>query len=373
MREYICVLWEMEKEDGTTFVPFNTKLLNKQIFETMYFAAVTESVNISKRIYDDKEKMRNTLAVQLEDLKKLVNVDMCLEPGYIKDLEKALDDLNKNPHGYYDAFPDSPASKGLFQFDLWEAERREKEMSEISDKDISVVADCFENILDATPRYKPTKLIDSEKWEELRKDMIKYGMRNSLLIALMPTASSSHIIGNNECYEAFTGIIFTRKVLSGQYIVSNKYCVRDLQRLGCWNTAVLVNILENGGSIQYLTPEIAGITDPEKIKRLNYIRQKYKNSFELQSIGTQLKLALDRAPYIDQTQSHNCWMRDPTYQKLTSHHFQAWKGGAKTGMYYLRQPAKHNPINYALLNGSIQIGNVKNVEDEVIECIGCSA
>ncbi|CAH2353878.1 ribonucleoside-diphosphate reductase large chain 2 [[Candida] railenensis] len=237
-------------------LPFDSdeaKLVNIQVFETIYHAAVEASVELAK-------------------------------------LE-----------GKYQTFEGSPASKGLLQFDLW--------------------------------KHEPSSLYTD--WDQLKADIQEYGLRNSLLVAPMPTASTSQILGFNECFEPYTSNIYTRRVLSGEYQIVNKYLLRDLIDLGYWNSSIKDKILVDNGSIQ----GIEGI--PEEIKRL------YKTVWEI-SQRTIIDMAADRARFIDQSQSMNIYMKDPTLGKLTSCHFYGWEKGLKTGMYYLRTQAASRAIQFTV-------------------------
>ncbi len=236
-------------------LPFESdlaKLLNKNIFETIYFAAMSAS----------------------------------------KDLAKA--------HGAYDTFKGSPLSKGLFQFDLW--------------------------------GVQPSNRWD---WETLRAEVMEHGVRNSLLVAPMPTASTSQILGNNECFEPYTSNIYTRRVLSGEFIIVNKHLLKDLIQLGLWNNNMKNQIIAANGSIQNI-PEI-----PAKIKEL------YKTVWEIKQRNL-IDMAADRGAYICQSQSLNLFVDTPTNGKLTSMHFYAWKKGLKTGMYYLRTQAASQAVQFTV-------------------------
>ncbi len=202
--------------------------------------------------------------------------------------------------GSYPSFAGSPLSKGLFQFDLW----------------------------GIAPGNR-------WNWEDLRKDLLRYGARNSLLTALMPTASTSQILGNNECFEPYVSNIYSRRVLSGEFIIVNRHLLRDLIALGLWNEQLKEQIFLHNGSIQ----DIPGI--PEEIKML------YKTAWELKQKAL-IDLAAERAPFICQTQSLNLFMENPTFAKLTSMHFYAWKKGLKTGMYYLRSKAAAEAIKFTV-------------------------
>lgn len=197
------------------------------------------------------------------------------------------------PDGPYSSFKGSPASEGRLQFDLW----------------------------NETPTCTP--YLD---WDSLKENVKTHGMRNSLLIAPMPTASTSQILGNNECIEPFTSNMYTRRVLAGEFVCINKYLVEDLVRLGYWTSDIRTQIIANNGSIQSI------IEIPSELREL------YKTSWEI-PMKTLINMAADRAPFICQSQSLNLFVAEPTYSKLSSMHFYAWKKGLKTGCYYLRTKA----------------------------------
>ncbi len=236
-------------------LPFDSeeaKQLNKEIFETIYYAAMTCSKDQAKEF------------------------------------------------GHYETYPGSPVSEGKFQFDLW--------------------------------GVTPT---DRWEWDVLKEEVKKYGVRNSLLVAPMPTASTSQILGNNECFEPYHSNIFTRRVLSGEFVVVNKHLLKDLVKLGLWNDDMKNKLIANGGSVQAIE-EI-----PENIRAL------YKTVWEL-SMKDIIDMAADRGAYIDQSQSLNLFMQNPNFGKLTSMHFYAWKAGLKTGMYYLRTQAAAAAIQFTV-------------------------
>jgi ribonucleoside-diphosphate reductase alpha chain len=195
--------------------------------------------------------------------------------------------------GPYSTYSGSPASKGKLQFDLWGQEPTQ------------------------------TPYLD---WKELKVELSTTGLMNSLLIAPMPTASTSQILGNNECIEPFTSNMYTRRVLSGDFVVINKYLVEDLVKAGLWTSTVRTQIIANNGSVQGI-PEI-----PESIREL------YKTAWEI-PMKTLINMAADRAPFICQSQSLNLFIAEPSYSKISSMHFYAWKKGLKTGCYYLRTKA----------------------------------
>ena len=211
------------------------------------------------------------------------------EHMYYSALEASMEDAKKD--GPYETFIGSPASKGILQFDMW--------------------------------GVKPSADLD---WDKLKKNIMKYGIRNSLLVAPMPTASTSQILGYNECFEPFTTNIYTRRTLAGEFVVINKYLLKELLDLGIWNEDLKQKIVAHNGSIQ----NIAEISDS--------IKPRYKTSWEL-SQKILIDMAADRGAFICQSQSLNLFMADPNYAKLTSMHFYGWKKGLKTGCYYLRTKA----------------------------------
>ena len=173
------------------------------------------------------------------------------------------------------------------------------------------------------------------EWDVLREEVKEHGIRNSLLLAPMPTASTSQILGNNECFEPYTSNIYSRRTLSGEFAVINKHLLRDLTKLGLWNNEMKNRLIAANGSIQGF-PEV-----PENIKEL------YKTVWEIKQKDI-LDMAADRGAYIDQSQSLNVFMDSPNFGKLTSMHFYAWKKGLKTGMYYLRTKAATDAIKFTV-------------------------
>ena len=240
--------------------------LNKDIFETIYYAALTAS----------------------------------------KDLA-----IEKGP---YESYKGSPVSKGILQFDMW--------------------------------NVKPS---DRWEWDLLREEILKNGVRNSLLLAPMPTASTAQILGNNECFEPYTSNIYTRRVLSGEFIIVNKHLLRDLVKLGIWDDRLKNKLMASNGSIQNID-EI-----PDNIKNL------YKTAWEI-SQKVLLDMAADRGAFIDQSQSLNIFMENANFAKLTSMHFYGWKAGLKTGMYYLRTKSATDAIKFTLDKEAISEPVAKNEE-----------
>lgn len=237
---------------GYAFDSPEARKLNREIFETIYFAAVTESNAIAQK------------------------------------------------DGPYETFEGSPASKGELQFDMWGVE--------------------------PSSRWN---------WTELKAEIKKYGLRNSLLLAPMPTASTSQILGNNECIEPYTSNIYTRRTLSGEYIIVNKHLLNDLIRLNLWNEEMKEALIANNGSVQH----IEGL--PQALK------ERYKTVWEISQKAI-IDMAADRGAFICQSQSLNLFVENATMGKLSSMHFYAWQKGLKTGMYYLRSKAAVEPIKFSL-------------------------
>jgi len=236
-------------------LPFESqeaKALNREVFETIYFASMTASKDLAKE------------------------------------------------HGPYESYPGSPVSKGVFQYDMWEV--------------------------------SPT-----DRWERsvLKDEVKKYGVRNSLLLAPMPTASTAQILGNNECFEPYTSNIYTRRVLSGEFIIVNKHLLKDLVKEGLWNKTMRQKIMAANGSVQNIE-EV-----PEELKLL------YKTAWEISQKAI-IEQAADRGAYICQSQSLNIFMENANFGKLTSMHFYGWEKGLKTGMYYLRTKAATDAIKFTV-------------------------
>jgi ribonucleotide reductase alpha subunit len=260
--------------------PFESKdaaELNKQIFETIYHGAVESSMELSKKRGEIINDILNN------------NSDIDINK-YVNEFENNI--IKTKYKGAYSSFEGSPISQGLFQFDLW--------------------------------NEKPSDRYD---WDKLRNDIKEYGIRNSLLLSPMPTASTSQIMGFNESFEPFTNNIFQRKTLSGEFIVINKYLIKKLIEKGLWNKEIKDTIILHEGSIQ----NIAEIDDKSK--------ELYKTSWEIKQ-RVIIDMSADRGKYICQTQSLNIFMEDPDFQKLSSMHFYGHSKGLKTGSYYLRTRPK---------------------------------
>ncbi|MDB4924069.1 ribonucleoside-diphosphate reductase subunit alpha [Mucilaginibacter sp.] len=259
---------------------------------------------------------------------KQLNIDI-FETIYFASMTASKDLAIKE--GPYETFKGSPLSKGLFQFDLW--------------------------------KVKPTS--NRWDWENLRLDVMNHGVRNSLLVAPMPTASTSQILGNNECFEPYTSNIYTRRVLSGEFIIVNKHLLRDLVNRGLWDNTMKDKIITANGSIQ-------GIAEiPQELKDL------YKTVWEIKMRDI-IDMAADRGAYICQSQSLNLFINSPNASKLTSMHFYAWKKGLKTGMYYLRTQAASQAVKFTVENqGGKNMDPVipevvAQVEDEIPAGPSCS-
>ena len=292
-------------------LPFDSneaKELNKLIFETIYHGAVEESMEIAKKRYNNVVHSLNSGIAQ--DAK--VN-----EYLYQNEFEPSFD--SKYP-GAYSTFEGSPASLGKLQFDLW-----------------------------------GVTCSDMYNWDSLKKDVIKYGMRNSLLLSPMPTASTSQIMGFTEAFEPVTSNIYKRKTMAGEFVLVNKYLIKDLIQLDLWNKDIRQKIIVNEGSVQSI----------EEIPQ--NIRDIYKVVWEI-SQKTLIDMAADRGAYVCQSQSMNLFLEDPDFKKLSSMHFYAWQKGLKTGVYYLRTKPKAKVQQFTIVP---EKKVVCNAEDGV--CLMCSS
>ena len=305
------------------FTSDDAKEVNKLIFETIYYAALERSYEISYERMEGMKYLASEYMYQNWNFSsdeahcrnyEIYNVTEASIDGVIatdnriaeylnkyKPIKAEIDNLKDDLGGAYSSFIGSPISEGLFQFDLW------------NDR-------AYSNNYD---------------WSGLKEKIIKYGIRNSLLCAPMPTASTSQILGNNECFEPITSNIYSRKTLAGEFVMINKYLVEELLELKLWNEEIKNNIIANKGSIQY----IDGL--PEHLK------EKYKIVWEM-SMKNLIDMAHDRGLYICQSQSMNLWMEDPEPKSLTNMHFYSWRAGLKTGIYYLRRKPKHQAQQFTI-------------------------
>jgi ribonucleoside-diphosphate reductase alpha chain len=266
-------------------LPFDSeeaRTLNKEIFETIYFAALSCSADLAAA------------------------------------------------EGHYESYPGSPVSKGVLQFDMW--------------------------------GVTPSKRWD---WAEVKARIAQHGVRNSLLLAPMPTASTAQILGNNECFEPYTSNLYTRRVLAGEFAIVNKHLLKDLLERGLWTDEIRNQIIAHNGSVQDI-PEI-----PADLKDL------YKTCWEMK-MRTLIDMAADRGAFIDQSQSFNVFMTEPNYAKLSSMHFYGWKKGLKTGMYYLRTRAAQDAIKFTVDQASLKAKAAKDAAGaaptpEPEECLSCGA
>jgi ribonucleoside-diphosphate reductase alpha chain len=292
--------------------PFESKEaaeLNKLIFETIYHAAVESSMELSKK--------------RCGIINDIINGNKSYEvEKYVNEFENEI--IKTKYAGAYSSFEGSPISHGLFQFDLW--------------------------------GEKPSDRYD---WDKLREDIKEYGVRNSLLISPMPTASTSQIMGFNESFEPFTNNIFQRKTLSGEFIVINKYLIKDLIKQGLWNKEMKDTIILHEGSIQNI-PELS-----QEMKDL------YKTSWEIKQ-RVIIDMSADRGRYICQTQSLNIFMEDPDFQKLSSMHFYGHSKGLKTGSYYLRTKPKAKTQQFTI-DPEFARKKMKCSQDNGDSCVLCSA
>ena len=296
------------------------KQLNKDIFETIYHAAVEASMELAKKrcqIINDIKSLNH----------KILDVDI---KNYVNEFEKDIG--NPKYIGAYSSFEGSPMSQGLFQFDLWNA-------------DANADADA-----DANARYD---------WDKLRADVKEYGVRNSLLLSPMPTASTSQIMGFNESFEPFTNNIFQRKTLSGEFIVINKYLINDLIHKGLWGKELKDTIILHEGSVQNI-PEI-----DDETKAI------YKTAWEIKQRNI-IDMSADRGQYICQTQSLNIFMEEPDFQKLSSMHFYGHSKGLKTGSYYLRTRPKAKTQQFTI-DPDFAKKKRRCADENAETCVLCSA
>ena len=313
-------------------IPFHSEQareINKNIFETMYHGALEMSMELSKdrnikimQVHDAyinqswKFKEDNNLPHYRE-----YETDTCNDLlNEIKPIRQEMENIcdEKQYWGAYSSFEGSPTSQGVLQFDLW-------------DKKVT------------NDRYD---------WVKLKEEIKTYGLRNSTLLAPMPTASTSQILGNNECFEPFTSNIYIRRTLAGEFVIINKHLIKELIEIDLWNEDIKNNIIAYDGSIQQL----------KSIPK--FIRDKYKTVWEI-PMKHILNMSADRGQFICQSQSNNLWMKNPDYKKLTAMHFYSWSLGLKTGIYYLRTQAKATAQQFTIDPSK------KQVEEE--DCLMCGS
>ena len=309
--------------DSNEAVEFNSKMM-----ETIYYAAMVASKDIAKERYELIQKMEkitnfdNFPEYYSSDFNPFESEESNKIYHQLKLNKCELKNINETWCGAYSTFKGSPASEGILQFDMW------------------------------------NKNGSNYNWNSLKNEIMKYGVRNSLVTALMPTASTSQILGNNECFEYFTNNIYTRRTLAGDFSLVNKHLVTDLISIGRWNEEVKQEILANNGSIALLNDI------PTNLKN------QYKTIWEIKQKWV-LMNALARAPFVDQTQSMNIFMGVPDYKKLNSCHFWSWKNGLKTGMYYLRTKPAKSAIKFTVDPNMVKRNQELMQENE--PCEMCSA
>jgi len=315
-----------EPETGKVTLHPATREMNRRIFETIYYGAISASVDLAKEREEDLRVLRESGAVSypVSDLDPV-----CLDP--------ALSDIVKRHHpiqaelqlqkhiGAYSTYEGSPASQGRLQYDLWDV--------------------------------TPSGLWD---WAALKERMSVHGLRNSLTTAIMPTASTAQILGNSECIEPYKYCVYTRRVNAGEYVVVNRFLHMELMAAGLWTPEIQRDIIANRGSIQ----NIQAI--PLEV------RDRYKTAFEV-SKHTVLELAADRGAFVDQSQSINIFISKPDHQTLTKVHLGGWKKGLKTGMYYLRREPPAQPVQFTVEKGLVTAGKTDTPSKEPEECKNCSA
>jgi ribonucleotide reductase alpha subunit len=281
-------------------IPFHSdqaKEINKNIFETIYHAALEKSNEIAKDRYN---LLMSINTDDISPLKQKAKFDEILNECEFDVIFNKINGTKSHLVGAYSTFEGSPAHKGMLQFDLW--------------------------------GVQPSSRYD---WDKLKSNISCYGLRNSLLLAPMPTASTSQILGYNECFEPITSNIYNRRTNAGEFIVANKYMMKDLIELNLWNEDLKNNIIANHGSIQHI----------ESIPK--EIRDKYKTVWEI-PMKHIIDMSADRGAFICQSQSLNLWIEDPNYNNLTSMHFYSWNKGLKTGIYYLRRRAAHQAQQFTI-------------------------
>lgn len=315
-----------------------TRTLNKDIFETIYHAALTKSNEIAT----ERNQIMKSLAVSCSDIENHLTPEWSFkhtEDDYIREytihvqsdeLEKCLSmykptlrelrNLTDSHIGSYSSFEGSPASQGILQFDMW----------------------------DVVPegRYD---------WDALKEKIKTTGLRNSLLVAPMPTASTSQILGNNECFEPFTSNIYVRRTIAGEFVILNKHLMEDMESMGLWSKEVKNMIIATNGSIQ----SIHGLPSA--------LQEKYKTVWEM-SMKSLIDMARDRGAFICQSQSMNLWVQNPDYNRLTAMHFHSWSQGLKTGLYYLRTMAKASAQQFTIDPSMLRKTNNVEEDDGCLMC-----
>ena len=328
------------------FISDQAKEINIKIFETIYYAALEKSMLLAKERYEvmkflkeqydlnnwtfisDEDECREYSIYNVTDasIHASISNDKLIETALktFNPIKAEIENLDSKFVGAYSSFKGSPASFGQLQFDLW-------------------------NVTPTPERYD---------WTTLKENIMTYGIRNSLLVAPMPTASTSQILGNNECFEPITSNIYSRKTLAGDFVLVNKYLVEELLKLGLWNEELKNSIIANKGSISH-------------IQNLSpHIKEKYKIVWEM-PMKEIINMSRDRGAFICQSQSLNLWIEDPDSKILTNMHFYSWKAGLKTGIYYLRRKARHQAQQFTIEPKKKGETN-EDEEEEKKDCLMCS-
>jgi ribonucleotide reductase alpha subunit len=328
------------------FISDEAKEINIKIFETIYYASLEKSMLLAKERFktmkflkeqydlnnwtfiSDEDECREYDIYNVTDASILASIsnDKVIENALktVNPIKAEIENLDLQYLGAYSSFKGSPASFGQLQFDLW-------------------------NVTPTPGRYD---------WATLKENIMTYGIRNSLLVAPMPTASTSQILGNNECFEPITSNIYSRKTLAGDFVLVNKYLVEELLKLGLWNEELKNSIIANKGSvshIQNLSP---------------HLKEKYKIVWEM-PMKEIINMSRDRGAFICQSQSLNLWIEDPDSKILTNMHFYSWKAGLKTGIYYLRRKARHQAQQFTIEPKKKRDSN-ETEEEEKKDCLMCS-
>ena len=328
------------------FISDQAKEINIKIFETIYYAALEKSMLLAKerytlmkylkqqydlnnwtfssdehecRVYNIYNATDASIHVSIENNKLIEKALKTVNP-----IKAEIDNLDLQFIGAYSSFKGSPASFGQLQFDLW-------------------------NVTPTPGRYD---------WTTLKENIMTYGIRNSLLVAPMPTASTSQILGNNECFEPITSNIYSRKTLAGDFVLVNKYLVEELLKLGLWNEELKNSIIANKGSVSHI-PNLSP-----------HLKEKYKIVWEM-PMKEIINMSRDRGAFICQSQSLNLWIEDPDSKILTNMHFYSWKAGLKTGIYYLRRKARHQAQQFTIEPKKKGETN-EDEEEEKKDCLMCS-
>lgn len=313
-------------EMGLPFESEQARDLNADIFETIYYGSLEASMELAK----EREILMNEYKRGIGQYDVFVKGEDMVDAYRLGELKRILgnplqEEIRRDAHlGSYSTYEGSPMSKGLFQFDLWS---------------------------------QKTHHSGNHDWSALKQRIAEHGVRNSLLVAPMPTASTAQILGSYECFEPILSNIYTRRVLAGEYMVLNDYLVKDLQSLGIWTPELKDEIIRNDGSVQRID------AIPSALK------ERYKTVWEMKQRAI-IDMAVDRGKYICQSQSLNLFLESPNSSSLTSMHFYAWSQGLKTGIYYLRSRPSSKALQFSIDAKDSKSSRVSPQEPEI--CESCS-